>query len=102
VNVSQVLVKGTLKADGSLELDERPSLPPGRVHVIVMPEPVPAVKEDTWSILERIWRERHEQGMRGRTADEVDVEIKILRNELEEHLEQLDRARKIPSESRDC
>jgi hypothetical protein len=31
MNLDEVMVAGTLKSDGTLELDQKPSLPPGRV-----------------------------------------------------------------------
>ncbi len=33
------VVQATLKPDGTLELDQKPNLPPGRVQVIVQPLP---------------------------------------------------------------
>jgi hypothetical protein len=34
---AEIVVEGTLKPDGTLELDEKPSLPPGRVKVTLQP-----------------------------------------------------------------
>ncbi|HEY1803990.1 MAG TPA: hypothetical protein VGG45_05875 [Terracidiphilus sp.] len=31
------VIQGTLKPDGTLELDEKPTLAPGRVHVMLQP-----------------------------------------------------------------
>ena len=33
------IVQATLKPDGTLELDQKPNLPPGRVQVILQPLP---------------------------------------------------------------
>jgi len=38
----QVTVQGLLKADGTLELDTKPELPPGRVTVMLQPLPTAA------------------------------------------------------------
>jgi hypothetical protein len=35
MSLTEVVVEGTLKPDGKLELDQRPSLSPGRVKVIL-------------------------------------------------------------------
>jgi hypothetical protein len=35
---ASVIVDGTLKPDGTLELDEKPALPAGRVKVVLQPE----------------------------------------------------------------
>ena len=37
MSLSENVIEGTLKPDGTLELDEKPSLPPGRVTVILQP-----------------------------------------------------------------
>jgi hypothetical protein len=37
MSLDQVVVEGTLKPDGTLELDQKPGLPPGRVTVTVQP-----------------------------------------------------------------
>ena len=87
VNYPPARVKGTLRPDGSLDLDERPDLPPGRVQVVVTSEESPdATARDTKSVLERIWRERVATGMVGRTRGEIDASIGTLRDELEEHM----------------
>ena len=39
MSLNTIVVEGTLKADGTLELDEKPNLPPGRVSVTVVPQP---------------------------------------------------------------
>ncbi len=41
MNNATVIVDGTLKPDGTLELDEKPSLPAGRVKVVLQAESVP-------------------------------------------------------------
>jgi hypothetical protein len=42
--MSSLEVLGTIRADGSLELDEKLSLPPGRVKVRVEPTPATEAK----------------------------------------------------------
>ena len=37
MSLTEVVVEGTLKPDGTLELDQKPSLSPGRVKVILHP-----------------------------------------------------------------
>src|SRR5947209_5253998 len=48
MNASQILVAGTLKPDGTLELRERPMLPPGPVEVLIRAQPAPAEGGETW------------------------------------------------------
>ena len=42
MNAIQIEVTGMLQPDGSLLLDQKPDLPPGRVRVVIqrMPEPI--------------------------------------------------------------
>ena len=37
MSLNTIVVQGTLKPDGTLELDEKPSLAPGRVQVMLQP-----------------------------------------------------------------
>jgi hypothetical protein len=94
MSIHQITVKGTLKPDGSLELDERPNLPPGRVEVVLRAEAEPATKEDVWTVLDRIAREREALGMHGRTREQIDADVAALRDELEDGLDRVERARK--------
>ena len=41
MSLSEVVIDGTIKPDGTLELDEKPKLPPGRVTVILRQESEP-------------------------------------------------------------
>jgi hypothetical protein len=90
VNVTQLVMHGTVKPDGTLELEGKTNLPPGRVKVTlnVIPEAA-QTKEDVWTVLERIWEERKVLGMPARTREEIDAEINALRDELEERMDQL-------------
>ena len=91
--MSQALVeiRGTLQADGTLALDERPNLPAGRVKVIVESlEPAPP-RPDPWSVLEQIWADRKARGMQPRIVEEIDAELNAMRDEWEEHQLALER-----------
>jgi hypothetical protein len=80
---TSVTVHGILKPDGSLELSKPVGLPPGPVEVTVQCG-APA-REDTWTVLQRIWADQRAEGRQPRTAEEIDAEINQLRDELEEH-----------------
>jgi hypothetical protein len=72
MSFTEVVVEGTLKPDGTLELDQKPSLPPGRVRVVLRPHSladVSTISPGEWQrgILETAgkWQgefERPEQG----------------------------------------
>ena len=74
---SQVVVQGTLKPDGTLELDEKPNLPAGRVELIVraVPPPNPPA-EDWWQFLQRIRSEREAAGYPFLNEEEVKYLVK--------------------------
>jgi hypothetical protein len=53
-----ILIQGTLRADGTVVPDEKPSLPPGRVQVVVQPLPeMPELPKDDpfWQRMQAIW-----------------------------------------------
>jgi hypothetical protein len=91
---AQIVVQGTLKPDGTLELDERPNLPPGRVRVtLVADAPAPGRAEDVWALLDRIRKEREALGLKGRTREEIDADLNAMRDEWDERAAELDRIR---------
>ena len=86
-----VLLLGTLRADGTIVLDEKPALPPGRVRLRVEPLPGEAAPEDTLAVLQHIWAENRSLGLQPRTKEEIDADIQALRDEWEEHQQAFDR-----------
>ena len=54
MNQDMVEVQGTLQADGTLVLDEKPNLAPGRVDVVLRKVAVPSPpQEDWWQFMQR-------------------------------------------------
>ena len=102
MNPSQAVVQGTLNADGTLELDEKPNLPPGKVRVVLSVAPMPVQdRESVWTVLENIRAEREALGMKSRTREEIDTEINALRQEWENRMTELDRIRQGGREARE-
>jgi hypothetical protein len=60
---SQIEMTGTLQPDGTLVLDRRPDLPPGKVAVTLraVAEAAPPT-EDWWQMMQRIRAEREASG----------------------------------------
>jgi hypothetical protein len=77
-----VQLRGTLKADGTLELPTKVALPPGPVEVTVRPVAAPG-GEDLLSLLARIRAEQQASGHVARTREEIDEEVRQLRDEWE-------------------
>src|SRR5947199_9515119 len=85
-----VELQGTLREDGTLVLDDKPNLPPGRVKVTV--EPVPDLTQtDVWQVLERIWAGQRARGHIPRSREEIDAELEASRQEDEERMQALER-----------
>jgi hypothetical protein len=85
-------IEGTIREDGTLELDRKVNLPPGRVKVTVKPVPQHPPGEDVWTVLERIWAEQDARGYVPRTREEIDAQVKELRDEVEERFLAIEKA----------
>ncbi|MGH7127272.1 MAG: hypothetical protein ACREIV_01795 [Planctomycetaceae bacterium] len=89
-------LRGLLKSDGSLELQDSPTLPPGPVRVILESASSPQHK-DPWAALEWIWDERKRLGLQPRSAEEIDAELHAMRKEWQQREVEIER---IQDESR--
>ncbi len=80
MSASEVVVRGTLKPDGSLELMEHPSLPAGPVEVIIRLLPTAEkVEEDFLQYLQRARTELEAVGFVFRTRAAIDADLEELR-----------------------
>jgi hypothetical protein len=85
----QIVLQGTLKADGTLELAHRPPLPAGPVEVTLRPlGGGPDTGSDWWQYLQNARRELEAAGHAFRTPAEIDADLDDLRSS-DERLEQL-------------
>jgi len=92
MNPSQVVVQGVLKPDGTLELGQPVDLPPGKVQITVQPVEDAAVPHDPfWAMMEAIWARQRACGHVCRSTEEIDAEVKALRDEAEEEMRQIER-----------
>ena len=84
---SPVTIEATLQPDGvTLQLDQKASLPPGRVVVTVQAAAPPA-GETMLEVLDRIHREQRQRGRRPMTDEEMNAEIAAMRAEDDEYEE---------------
>jgi hypothetical protein len=95
---SAVIVRGTLKEDGTLELDEKPNLPPGPVRLIVE-QMAPAVESrpGLLEVLDQIHAAQRARDFKGLTEEEMAARIAAMQQEGEEEEE---RWRQIWSQTR--
>ena len=96
MSLQEIVVAGTLKSDGTLELDRKPDLPPGRVTVVLRPESETAApQEDWWQFMQRTRRELEAAGHPFMNEEEVNAHIEWLRegDQIDDLLRQADEDR---------
>ena len=86
-----VVVQGTLKPDGTLELDERVNLAPGRVQVTMVPVPELPKSDPFWQRMEAIWADQKRRGHVAASVEEVEAQRQAVREEWEERMRRIER-----------
>jgi hypothetical protein len=80
MSLSEIVVEGTLNADGTLQLDEKPNLSPGRVTVVLRQQNAPAVPgEDWWQFMQNARKQMEEAGCRFLDEKEMTAHVEWLR-----------------------
>jgi hypothetical protein len=82
------VVQGTLKDDGTLELDEKPPLAPGRVQVTISALPASRSSRACRTlidVLDEIHSAQQARGYRGRSIEEWEADEAQRRTEDEEY-----------------
>jgi hypothetical protein len=78
MSITETVIEGTIQADGTLVLDEKPNLPPGRVTLVVRQEtrsePPQLLGDDFFQMMEEIWAGQNARGHVPRTEAEVEAE----------------------------
>ena len=89
MSANPVVVKGVVKPDGTLELEDHPGLPVGPVEVVVraLPSP-PAPEEGWWPCMQRIRAEREAAGYHFLNEAEMRAHVDWLRDD-EERMDQV-------------
>ncbi|HKI34517.1 MAG TPA: hypothetical protein VKA46_21860 [Gemmataceae bacterium] len=91
-NTPPLVLEGTLKPDGTLQLDQRPNLPAGRVRVTVQPLPQAAPAGGTlMSRMQGVWAAQKARGHVPRSREEIDADLRALRDEAEEEMQAVER-----------
>lgn len=80
MNPSEAIVEGTLQPDGTLVLDTRPNLPPGRVTVVLrQEEAAPQLQEDWFQFLLAARKRMEEAGCHFMNDEELHAHVDWLR-----------------------
>jgi hypothetical protein len=94
---STIVIQGIVKPDGTLELQEKVNLPAGQVQVTVTPLPELPKDDPFWQMMQGIWADQRARGHIPRSAEEVEAERRVLREEWEERMRRIEH---IQSEAR--
>src|SRR5262249_46377686 len=86
-----LVIEGTLKPDGTLELDQKPRLSPGRVTVILRPVPELPQGDAFWQRMQALWDAQKAAGLVPRSAEEIEAERRELRDEWEARQQAIER-----------
>ena len=82
MGLTEPVIEGTLKPDGTLELDRKPTLSPGRVLVIVQPLSKPALPlRGLVEVMDDIRASQQARGSLGRSPDAARAEGKAHQEE---------------------
>ena len=92
MNRTEIVVHGTLKLDGTLELDQKPSLSPGRVTVILQPAQAGTPRRGLANAIDEIRQGQQARGFQGRSAKEIEAGLR----EGEDEYEQRERSGRKP------
>jgi hypothetical protein len=87
----QVTLQGTLRDDGSLELDNRVPMPAGRVLVTVQPVVQPPPQDPFWQRMEQIWAGQRARGHVPRSKEAIDAVLQALDGDAEAELQATER-----------
>jgi hypothetical protein len=98
-----IVIRGTVREDGTLQVTDKVSLPPGPVEVVVRRVEGPPQGEGLLEVLARIRADQAARGHVPRSAEEVDASIRQMRDEWEERDDEIEaiheesrRARETP------
>ena len=87
----QMTLQGTIRADGSLELDDPVAMPEGRVLVTVRPVVQPESNDPFWPRMEQVWAGQRARGHVPRTKEQIDAELRELRDDAEDEMRATER-----------
>ena len=82
MTTNAIETQGALREDGTLVLDEKPNLPPGRVKVILeAAKPDKSAANDVIAVLDRIHAAQRERGYVPPSAEEIEAYIREMRDD---------------------
>src|SRR5947209_8435546 len=87
MSLSENVIEGTLKSDGTLELDQKPSLSPGRVTVTLQPVMATAPgQRGLTEVIDEIRQGQQARGFLGRSAEDIETTLQEGEDEYEKRM----------------
>lgn len=86
MSANTVVIQGVVKPDGTLELEGKLSLNPGKVQVTIVSIPPEFDEHPFWKIMREIWAGQQARGHVPRSVEEVEAERREFREDWEERL----------------
>jgi hypothetical protein len=96
----QIIIGGTLRPDGTLQLDDRPPIVPGRVRVTIEGVGPAEPQADALAVFEEIIAEQDQSSDHRRSAAELDAGIDALRDEWDERQQELEQIQRECQQAR--
>jgi hypothetical protein len=91
MSANAVVIQGVVRADGTLELEGKVPLPPGRVSVTLEPVPYSQETDPFFAMLRRPWAEREQAGKPFRTGEQAQEALRQLRADAAEEIAEIGR-----------
>ncbi len=83
--------EGTVRADGTLEVQEKVNLPAGKVQVTLVSVPELPTDDPFWQRMQAIWSAQNARGHVPRSVEEVEAERQAMREEWDERMAEIAR-----------
>jgi hypothetical protein len=90
MSVPAETLEAVVKPDGTLELGEKLSLPPGRVQITIMPIPELPSDDPFWQRMQALWAGQRARGHVPRSAHDVEGERRAMREEWEGRMRRIE------------
>ena len=81
MSLTETMIAGTIQPDGTLLLDEKPNLLPGRVTVVLRQETAIVMPKDDpfWQRMQAMWDAQDVAGRVPRSVEQVETEQREMR-----------------------
>lgn len=90
MSLNEVVIEGTLNDDGTLQLDQKPSLSPGRVIVTLhQPQAGTPQQRGLVDVIDEIRQSQQVRGFQGRSLEEIEAGLREGEEEYEKSMQAL-------------